>query len=151
MAGPVDTSFPKRLGRMYELIPFEVIETAFMAARTRIEYQYFHSRTSLRYRTQGITPLPLRDLVRVFAIELDKLAMVLQDASIMTQQGIHLHRDPLVLCRVGRQANSLHDQVITIGPVTHLHIKRCGGRPFFSVPIDVETLNIGASKEQLPD
>jgi hypothetical protein len=37
-----------------------------------------------------------------------------------------------------RQTNSLHDQMIAVGSIAHLHIKRSGRCSFFTVAINVE-------------
>src|SRR5258708_29109023 len=52
--GPIDTSFPEGLGRKSELVPLDVIETAFVAARPRLEYHYLYNSTPLPCRAQRI-------------------------------------------------------------------------------------------------
>src|SRR5262245_28628742 len=96
-------------------------------------------------------PIPLSNSLWISTILLNKAAMFCQNSLVMAEPFAHLDRNMLLGGIHGGETNGLHHQMIAVGTVTDLHIKRSGRGPFFAIAIHAEPLDIRAAKEQLFD
>src|SRR5436190_19681689 len=94
-----------------------------------------------------LAPLPIGDFLGVDAVLLNVAAEIGEDIFVMMYTLAGARSDTRITRR--RQANRLHNEVITIGTIAHIHIKWRGGRTLLLVAIDVKALVMITTEEQL--
>src|SRR5215469_5277713 len=93
------------------------------------------------------TPLPVGDFLRVDPVLFNVTAESEEDVLIMMYALAGSRGYTRITSR--SQPDGLHDEVVAVGTIAHIHIKRRGGRALFLVAVDVEATCMIAPEKQL--
>src|SRR3990172_10221915 len=113
--------------------------SAYPARRAR-EHPCRRGRTA-RCSTSPISPLPIGDLGRVEPVGVDKQVVLEELTVIDADQLLRPRRHSGI--SGGHLLGGLNHQMVTAGPVSHLHVEWGGRGCFLSLPVCVESLILG--------
>src|SRR6266699_5264217 len=96
-------------------------------------------------------PMPITNFFWIDAVLLDVAAEIDEDVFVMMYEFAGTDSNTRVMHST--HTNSLHDEMVAVGAVTHIHVKRCSGRTLLLIAIYLEALgmNMMAPEQQLLD